>query len=44
MLHVRLGMSGSLAASAMGVELDFYWQFYWQSAIFFGPRYSLSAN
>jgi hypothetical protein len=27
---------------ALGVKLDFYWQFHWQSALFFDTNYSLS--
>jgi len=28
----------------ISMQLDFYWQFYWQSALFFDTRYSLSKN
>jgi hypothetical protein len=38
------GTEVGIEFAALGVKLDFYWQFYWQSALFFDTRYSLSID
>jgi len=41
-LASKTGVGTKLAA--IGAKLDFYWQFHWQSALFFDTRYSLSTD
>jgi len=41
-LASKTGVGTKLAT--IGVELDFYWQFHWQSALLFDTRYSLSID
>jgi hypothetical protein len=38
------GTEVGIKLAAIGVELNFYWQFHWQSALFFDTSYSISIN